>query len=370
MVNNILDVDEYLRFVRNELQDLPDCEGIIQELRNHIWDLAAGISSTKFANTEDSFIEALKLMELPEVLAQKFIDEDQQTKETKTMQDRLVVPASSIPEKRISVRQFSILGIVASIILSILSSISVDQYDVTVISDTNGNTVTEEVTIIPYLLLGLVFILATIGILYKNDEWLYKKQVSNLRQKFTMKDKSNLADNQLTPGVYAKPSNTRWQAISEHIDGLIEVILYTFVLIVFIAATIMNDQDFFTDNWYYVGFTAISLDLGARIIRAGIRMIVGQVRISRLISAIVNFISGISRIILVIFYPFNFDDQGNDLTIQIVSADPQFTSSDALMVFILSVLATISFLLVIYDFMKFGLWGSHEQKSLVYRDRK
>ncbi|MHA2176034.1 MAG: hypothetical protein ACXABI_14485, partial [Candidatus Hodarchaeales archaeon] len=74
---NYKNVDDYLEEVGKYLNSLPDKEQIIKELQAHIWDLAQQISKKeKGLTVQESFEQALMIMEDPKTLADKFLEED------------------------------------------------------------------------------------------------------------------------------------------------------------------------------------------------------------------------------------------------------------------------------------------------------
>ena len=76
MNKNYVTIDEYLNEVKMYLEPLPDRDQIINELRAHLWDLANKISREKGLSAQEAFNQAIGLMEDPQTLANKFLEEE------------------------------------------------------------------------------------------------------------------------------------------------------------------------------------------------------------------------------------------------------------------------------------------------------
>ncbi|MHA1331481.1 MAG: hypothetical protein ACTSR2_10435, partial [Candidatus Hodarchaeales archaeon] len=291
-------VEEYLNEVARHLGSLPDKEQILKELRTHIWDQANGISeSGKGLTIQESFDQALMMMENPKTLAAKFLEEDSEASDWKT-------PILT-PETKISNEQFivlAVLGFGAVAVLGLVLQIISDDPLVSVIS----------------FFLGLIAIVLFIMFLYITDERLFKEQLYKLRisfQKSYEEIKEEFRKRQRTPPsekkviVYYSKEEGRtkepsfWSAFSEHLGGFIGGI-FVAILIAFLFYLDISGFPLYNSNWYYVGAAATYISLGTMLAYSAFIVLFGKIRLTRLLSAVKNFIGVGCAIILLLYYPF------------------------------------------------------------------
>jgi len=81
----ITDIKDYLEIIDQGLNDFPDKNIIIQELRDYIWDLANDIAQTSGKHTEECFKLALDKLEKPEIMIALFKQENANLKPEKQL---------------------------------------------------------------------------------------------------------------------------------------------------------------------------------------------------------------------------------------------------------------------------------------------
>lgn len=413
MKKDITDVESYLSEVRKYLASLPDADAIVSELRSHIWDTANKISIEDGVSVEDSFRYALAQMEDPRTLASNFVDEEVvQTAPTKpTTESSTVVqlkqPATAVPETKVNDKQFFALGIVGFIVVMMLATIaSID---------------TEQPAIfIVSFIVGTLAIGAFTFILYFYDEKLFNEQLDQLRIKFNkistkiVDDVSKTIDKRKSYGsnrnsgaafvnkdgepvkvqsrnvgyyatrksrtgiqYYVKEitskGTSKWTFL-EHLGGLFSFIFQALLMGFLLALDYGTDVPLFNDNWHYTGMILVFSTLGIQMIASLIRLVVGRIRATRLISAFVSLVVGSCAVALVIIYPFTLGEAFN-FALAAKIDDPEalhalVTYGDSVFRTILAVIAGISFMKAAYNIFKFGSWRPSDNKSLLVRSEQ
>ncbi|MHA1946582.1 MAG: hypothetical protein ACXAC6_09950 [Candidatus Hodarchaeales archaeon] len=364
-MNNINEkVDAYLNEVRHHLEPLSDKEQILKELKAHIWDLAHEISSSKEGLTiQDGFDQALLIMEDPKTLASKFIEEESNIiPEWKT-------PLKT-PESKVQNEQFIILaavGFAAVILIAMILQIVTNDPFVSLISFTLG-------------IAGTAFFILT---LYISDEKSFKEQVAKMREAFqksyeeiklefdrkrTPVPKKAMVEFQAseTPEIFKEPGF--WGAFGQHLGGVIS----GFFISLFIAFLIYLEISgilIFNENWYIISGMALYFSLFTDIAYSAFLVIFGRIRLTRLASAGQNIISGLSGIVLTVYYPFTITQALTSTLPSDIVNNPDFawilTNADVGAQVIIGIVVVISFLSALYDVFKFGAWKSSDRKSLI-----
>ena len=364
MNNTMNDLEAYLNIVKAELGHHPDAEDIIQELRAHIWDVANGIAAKIGSSVEESFIMALEQMEEPQILGSKFqIEELPPTPIWKE-------PRSVLPEKKLTDREFILLGIIglfaATVILSIISW--VDQ-----LTDTN----LDSFNFIVGLVQVAILIALIVGFLYYRNEHEFKNQVQNLRDKFGKMEVKEVVAPTLVLGPKTEKkddclSDEMKDALELHFQGLFQIILGILVIIATLYITFIAKWDLFTDYWFSIGlFVVIFLQI-ADIIKGTIKMFVGEIRISRLIHCTVGILYFLGTIIMVVFYPYDiagwFETITDPTARSIVDAITSVISRPDYWFRIFMIVAGVFALMdAFYNLGKFGMWEPSHQKSLTIK---
>ena len=364
-MNNINEqVNDYLNEVRHHLEPLSDKEQILKELKAHIWDLAHEISSSKDRLTiQDGFDQALLIMEDPKTLASKFIEEES------NISSEWKSPLTT-PESKIQNEQFIILaavGFAGVISIAFILQLVTNDPLISILSFVLG-------------IFGTAFFILT---LYITDEKSFKEQVTKMREAFQKSyDEIKVEFDRRTTPVPKKamvefyPSEKSevikevgfWGALGQHLGGVIS----GFFLSLFLAFLIyleVSGIPVFNENWYFISGMALYFSLFVDIGYSAFVVIFGRIRLTRLISAGQNIISGLSGIVVLIYYPFTVaqaftatfptDFVSNPDLSQIVS------SADVGVQAIIGLVIVISFLSALYDVFKFGAWKSSDRKSLI-----
>ncbi|MHA1972902.1 MAG: hypothetical protein ACTSW1_07910 [Candidatus Hodarchaeales archaeon] len=363
MSNNYENVEEYLKEVDKYLGSLPDKEQILKELRAHIWDQANRIAeSGKGLTIQESFDQALMMMENPKTLAAKFLEEETETNDWKS-------PVLT-PENKITNEQFIVLAVLGfgavAVLGLILQIISNDPL----------------VSIIAFFL-GLIAIVLFIMFLYISDEKLFREQLYKLRVSFQRsydEIKEEFMKRQRTPPTdkeivvfYSEDEEKSkevgfWGAFGEHLGGFIGGIL-TAVLIAFLIYLDISEFPLFNNNWYFVGAAATYISLGTILVYSAFLVLFGKIRIGRLLSAIKNFIEAACAVILLLYYPFTLSTAIFGISTAEILANPDLYkiigSADIILKWVIGVSGVISFLSALYDIFKFGSWKPSDRKSLI-----
>ena len=368
------DVEQYLAEVGRYLEPLPDKDQILKELRAHIWDLANRISDKgKDLTIQDCFEQALMMMEEPKVLASKFLEEEPDEKEWRA-------PLRT-PETKMENEQFIILAVVgvgAVIVFSWLMNYFVKEPIVSMFS----------------FLLGLGVTGIFIVMLYVNDERLFKEQIGKLRQTFQRtfaseirhkyykqiydeirheveKDTQPVLERKVVEYYHEeKPVKevSYLGAFGEHFGGFIGGIFTAFFMALLFYWDI-SGFPLFNENWYYIGAFALYISLGVDLLYFGSLVLIGKIRVSRILSAGKNFVGAISAVVLVMFFPFTID-----LALQAVMPADFFASPDFMWILsninnivrvIIGIVGLINLLEGLYDIFKFGTWKPSDRKSLI-----
>jgi len=363
-------VNDYLNEVRRYLEPLADKEQVLKELKAHIWDLAHEISGKEGLSTQDAFEQALMIMEDPKVLASKFLEEESQiTSEWKA-------PLRT-PESKIGNEQFFMLaavGFVGVIFIAIVLQLATNDPIISLISFVLG-------------IFGTAFFILT---LYITDEKTFKDQLMKMRKSFqksiddikaefdTVSDdikkeygsihKKAKVEFQVSEKSEVLKEVGYWSALGQHFGGVISGVFISLFL-AFLIYLEVSGTPVFNENWYLISGSVLYFSLIVDIGYAAFVVIFGRIRLTRLVSAGQNIISGLSGIILVVYYPFTIaqafnasfpaDFVNNPDLIQIMS------NADVGAQLIIGLIAVISLLSGLYDIFKFGAWKSSDRKSLI-----
>ncbi len=357
------EIDDYLAEVGRYLDPLADKDQILKELQAHIWDLAHNISEKQKGLTiHESFEQALMIMEDPKTLASKFLEEESNiANEWKTPLTR--------PESKIQNEQFIILALAGFIgIMAIAWIIQMATNDpfVSFLSFVMG-------------LIGIAFFMMA---LYISDEKTFKEQILKLRVSFQKSYEEIKAEfnKKTTPvpkkslDVYyvredpRKPEVSFWSAFGQHLGGFFGGI-FTVLAIAFFLYLEISDIPIFNDNWYLISGLAIYLSLIISIGYNAFLVLFGRIRVTRLASAVKNIASGVSGIIVLIYFPFTLTEAITAYAPADVLADPDvfwfIQNADLFLLVIFGIVTVISFLSALYDIFKFGAWKGSDRKSLI-----
>ena len=364
MINTDEQVNDYLNEVRGYLEPLTDKEQILKELKAHIWDLAHEISSSKEGlSIQDGFTQALMIMEDPKTLASKFLEEESSiTSNWKA--------SVKTPETKIQNEQFfmlAALGFIGVIIIAFMLQVATNNPFISILSFALG-------------VLGTAFFIVT---LYLNDEKTFKEQVEKMKVAFqkSYEDIKQEFERKRTPvpqkamvefqavervDTFKEPSF--WSAFGQHFGGLISGFFLSLAVAFFLYLEI-SGLPVFNENWYIIGGMALYISLFVDIGYSAFLVIFGRIRLTRLVSAGQNIISGISAIILTVFYPFTISQVLEATLPADFLLDPDLmwfiSNCDLGLQVILGFVIIISFLSALYDVFKFGAWKSSDRKSLI-----
>ncbi|MFX0094719.1 MAG: hypothetical protein ACFFBD_23485, partial [Candidatus Hodarchaeota archaeon] len=251
MTKQLESVEQYLEQVSKYLEPLSDKDQIITELRAHIWDQANRLSEeNKELSVQAAFDQAIRMMENPEILAAKFLEE-----ESGTTRIDWKAPIKA-PEVKVKNEQFLILAIVgfgAVIVMSWILQMTTDEPVISIVS----------------LILGIfatgMFILG----LHLSDEKLFRKQLTRFRELF-QKPPSLSKGTPNTSGAgmsFVKDGSITikevgfWRAFGEHFVGVIIGIFIVFAFAFLFLLETMN-LPLFNDKWYPIGALATYIALG------------------------------------------------------------------------------------------------------------
>jgi hypothetical protein len=158
-------VDEYLEEVGKYLDPLSDKDQIIKELQAHIWDLAQQISKKeKSLSVQESFEQALMMMEDPRELANKFLEEEAEIE--RDWRSPVTRPESKMSQEQLVV--LAMAGFIGMTIIALLIQLSTNEPIVSFMSFGIG-------------LIGIAFFILAI---YVTDEKTFKEQMSKMRTSF------------------------------------------------------------------------------------------------------------------------------------------------------------------------------------------
>ncbi len=360
-------VEQYLNEVREHLGVLPDRDQIINELRSHIWDLANRLSVEKGLTVQEAFNHAILRMEDPQVLASKFLDEEP----VSTISDWRA--PRTTPESKVRNEQFiliAFLGIISVVIMTLIIGVT-EQLR---LSGDSGSALSSTVMLLIPLAFGAAAITMFVVVLYFYDEKLFRKQIDNLRRVFlrpseekpTLKT-STKTNTTFTAGTLEKAEPSFWGAFGEHLGGFLGGFFIGLAMIFFFVIDITQLIPLYNQNWYYIGFIALYVSLGADFIESVFKLIFGQIRATRFISIVTNAIAAICSIILILYYPFTIE-----LALKSIFPDATFIVGipgvfdvDTGVKVIIGIAAIIQFLSALYGAFKFGAWKPSDRKSLI-----
>jgi hypothetical protein len=356
-------VEDYLNEVDHYLQPLADKDQILKELRAHIWDTAHKMSETEKGLTiEDAFEQALLVMESPEKLANKFLEEES------NIVDTWKAPLKT-PESKIQNDQFVILaavGFIGVLFISWLIQLTTDQPLVTWLS----------------FFLGLIGIAFFIMAIYITDEKTFKEQMFKMRKTFqrSYDDIRTEFQKRTTPVpkksieiYYEEDKQERtevgfWPAFGEHLGGFIGGVFLAIGL-AFLLYLEISGIPIFNEHWYRISGPAIYISLVVDIAYSALIVIVGKIRFTRLASAGKEIISGAACVTVLVYYPFTLVEALQSVIPSEIYLDPEvsniLSNADVFLQIIFGIVAIISFLSALYAVFKFGAWKSSERKSLL-----
>lgn len=356
-------VNDYLNEVSSYLEPLADKEQVLKELKAHIWDLAHEISGKKGLSTQDAFEQALMIMEDPKILASKFLEEESQiTSEWKA-------PLRT-PENKVGNEQFIMLaaaGFVGVIFIAIILQLATNDPVISMISFALG-------------IIGTAFFILT---LYITDEKTFKEQLLKMRTSFqkSYEDIKIEFDRRTTPvpkkamvefQVSEKSEVLKevgfWSAFGQHLGGVISG-FFVSLFLAFLIYLEVSGTPIFNQNWYLISGSVLYFSLLVDIGYAAFVVIFGRIRLTRLVSAGQNIISGLSGLVLVVYYPFTIAQAFNASFPADFVTNPDFiqimSNIDVGAQVIIGLVAVISLLSGLYDVFKFGAWKSSDRKSLI-----
>ena len=224
-----------------------------------------------------------------------------------------------------------------------------------------------------------VFILA----LYISDERLFKEQLQKLRWSFqrSYEEIREELKRYTTPPpktrnvVFYKEVESEktkevgfWSAFGEHLGGFIGAV-FIVLFMAFLFYLDITRFPLFNENWYFIGALAVYISLGASLFYSGFLVLFGKIRISRLLSALKNFIGAGSSVILLVFYPFTMQLAANAVLPADLLSNPDFITLfenlDVIVQFMIGIGGIISFIQGLYDIFKFGAWKTSDRRSLI-----
>ena len=321
-------VDKYLTEVGSHLNALVDKDQILNELRQHIWDVAQAISQEENVPETQAFEIALTQMETPKTLAEKFLGES-------TQHERFS------PERKITEQNFLIIGLLGCGFVAVASAIY------TIIS--SETWIFWVFTFIP----GMALVLGSLLYFYFYNEKEFQEQMILFREEI---------QKQFKTGKTAKPVGF-WGSLTTHLGGLIGALSVLFAMILVLWIDINDVLPLFNDNWYYTGAFACYIAWITSFFTYLSRLFLGQIRISRLISAADNTIGSLCLTTLFIIYPFTV---GDALVSLLGSTIPSFlVNADFFLQIIFGIAAIVMIISAMYDFFRFGIWLPEDKKSLL-----
>ena len=351
-------VEQYLEQVNMYLEPLSDKDQIIKELRAHIWDLANKLSEeNKSLSVQASFDQAILLMEDPQTLAAKFLDEEPSDFATDWK------APISVPETKIRNEQFLVLAIVgfaAVLVMALAIQIVSDDLVISLIA----------------VVMGLVAVgMFTFG-LYLSDEKLFQEQLSRFREVFQKPTSSTgMTSTSSSEVIFVREKSVAvkevgfWSAFGEHLGGFLGGIGFLFVIALLFVLETTNYLPLFNENWYSIGAFATYFALGSGLAYSAFLVVFGRVRMTRLFSATKNIIGLICAIVLITYYPFTLELTILAQNITGIIGDPDLlmwvSKADLFLRLIIGISGIVSGISALYDVFKFGAWKPSDRKSLI-----
>ncbi|MHA2238266.1 MAG: hypothetical protein ACXACP_08745 [Candidatus Hodarchaeales archaeon] len=365
---NYKNVDDYLEEVGKYLNSLPDRKQIIKELQAHIWDLAQQISKKeKGLTVQESFEQALMIMEDPKTLADKFLEEDSKIEsDWKTPVTR---PESKIRQEQLVV--LAMAGFIGMTVIAWLIQLSTNNPIISILSFGIG-------------LIGIAFFIMAI---YITDEKTFKDQMLKMRASFqkSYDDIRAEIDRRSPKHGVKKPSKKSfdvfyekeeqkkkepgfWSSFGPHLGGFFEGVFTALTLAFFIYLEV-SGVSVFNENWYAVSGFALYVSLTVGIAYSAFTVIFGRIRYTRLASALKNIIASAAGVILLVYYPFTVFTAFQLYAPADLLANPDIYNlisyADVIVPAIIGLAAVISCLSAIYDVFKFGVWKESDRRSLI-----
>ncbi|MHA1983253.1 MAG: HAAS signaling domain-containing protein [Candidatus Hodarchaeales archaeon] len=345
--NGSNEVESYLNQVSEHLGNLPDKDEILRELRQHIFDMANELSLTNQLTVMQAFREAINRMEEPAKLASKFVSSDS-SPDTESPR----MSQNYVPERKITNEQFTIMGLIGLISVLIISPIISFQL-------TSGQ-------FLPFFfamsfIAGLFIIIFFLFFLYYQDEKTRQEQITELRKTF-QKIQTQFQ------GTKKKYPASQWAKTWEHASGVFELALIMLASAFIVYLTFwLPVPNLFNDNWFYIGFTIVAISLVVEGSVDVFKIVLGRVRILRLMNGIRHFILAILILFLLIYYPFTL----SDALIEILPSDlvnkalEILTNIDFYAKIVMGIIASVQIMAGLYDFFKFGFWKPSDRRSLL-----
>ena len=356
-------VDEYLEEVAKYLDPLPDKNQIIKELQAHIWDLAQQISKKeKSLSIQESFEQAIMIMEDPKELANKFLEEEASIE--RDWKAPVTRPESKMRQEQLVV--LAMAGFIGMTLMALLIQLLTDDFLVSFLSFGIGS-------------IGIAFFILAI---YVTDEKTFKEQMFKMRTTFqkSYEDIKMEFNKRRTPIpkksidiFYVNEEEKKsepgfWSAFGQHLGGFFSGVFTALALAFFIYLEV-SGYPLFNENWYNISGFALYASLTVSIAYSAFTVIFGRIRYTRLASATKNIVSGVSGVILLVYYPFTVFSAMQYSTPADLLADPDFynliSNADTITTVIIGIVAVISFLSALYDVFKFGAWKESDRRSLI-----
>ena len=359
MNKQIETVEQYLEQVGNYLEPLSDKDQIIKELRAHIWDLANKLSEeNKGLSVAAAFDQAILMMEDPQTLAEKFLEEEPSDFAT-DWKSPIKVPETKVQNEQFLV--LAVIGFAAVLVMALVLQIISDDLVISLIA----------------VVLGLVAVgMFTFG-LYLSDEKLFQEQLTRFRELFQKPASSSQgtksASSREVLFVREKSVTVKevgfWSAFGEHFGGFLGGV---FIALAIAFVFIMDVSDFlplFNEHWYTIGALVTYLAMGSALAYSAFLVIFGRIRLTRLVSAAKNIIGLVCAVVLVLYYPFTLELAILAQNIPEVMGDPDLlllvSKADLILRLIIGISGIISGISALYDMFKFGAWKPSDRKSLI-----
>jgi hypothetical protein len=345
------DFTDYLNTVREALGSHPQVDDIIQELHDHIWDSASNISKKTGYSVQEAFKIALREMEDPNILATNFLHD-----QGNFIEGNWREPKSVLPEKKLTGLDFLILAVIGILASTALVSL------VSWISQISGSSL--DPLNFTFTLIQFIFIVAIlVGYFYYKDEQEFKDQLENLRKRFNkIKEKEPISDE----------TKYKFSAFGIHMQGFFQTVWAVVFFIGVLYVTFIAQWKLFNDYWYSIGLILMTFLMIFEVIQGTIKMVVGEIRVSRLIYSTNQMFMVAFTVIIILFYPFEFNTWLPAITnpnwnwvpdlIFSLTNDPDYVIKTGL-----GILAIFALMDGIYNINKFGKWKPSYHKSLVFK---
>ena len=287
----ILDINDYLEIIEQGLNDFPDKNIIIQELRNYIFDLANDIAQTSGKHNEECFKLALEKLEKPEIMIALFKQENANLKPEKQINYIEHIKTPLFHMKRNNLKQLCVFSLLTSVFIYFM------------IRTSNFSSFQSEIILINVLRVLLILGFIT-GLTYLYNDQIIKHQRQRLRQLFTK-------DIELINIKLGKKSLQFIKSRKFQTMKLILSSLFTLTILVLIIINnsneLSNRYQFLIEEYSNYALIALVIICFGMMVSNTIPFLIKPNNFLKIVQICTTIITLAGMTFIMYYYPFNFE---------------------------------------------------------------